>query len=901
MMKKHYAYRLCAFALAFIIILSTLTLTALAEGNSIVSVSRDRFLTDAIYVSDGTGTVDADGNVVMSFDGSAPSVSMNISSEYISKKNNSLRIVIDNASLCETMIVEYMYKNEADVFETRTKECAIVKGNGVKEYIIPVNNPRDITSLKLSFAGIASGTVTLVSIGSISYHEDSREYVGELAKSEYDPSESKAVIQGSVSWDCVSKNPGAKIVVYKLSQDQTAESIKDTQSFIASSDISLNYNISISIKKTMDAYSQYFVAVLTKDGEVLPIAPEFYLNVKRTPSQVVGTVGFKGIETSMYGGAIEGESSVAYVDIDIGQLFSYDENGFQYIVDGVEYYVNKNYVSQIDAVVNAYNTDDVDFYFRLLIDENCQGELFGSKDANGNARYYAVDIYDEKAFSKFIIYTEYMISRYGNMSHMRGVVLGRSLDVSNVYNYSSEPLAMNEYSKRIAKICVTLRNILDKYGSGREIILPFSDGEFGVHQIMPPSFAGGSYPVDLLASSTMKYLDGYNMNLDGLYFMMEGDSSPIKDENGADFDTPENSERSVTVTSVYEAIESCRAFEALLSSLRGEFQGLPDKFIYCWYAGKDSVANNYIYNYNVAVSFGGIRSFVVSFSDLADAEKESLSDFKTTYKYADTDKNKDVGADAISRLGSDSWESLIQGYASEKAVKRNFTKADIRNTVPNVIIGSYKMWDFENRSNTVGWSALYCCKEISISGASQSHTRALMLTISRENAEEIGAEYGSAIYSHENLLKVSGISGISFDVFIPKSDQEKIYELLITVESENESVEFSGVVFSGSDAILYADIENVDTVKSIKLSARELSSSEDATYSVYLRNISIHSSEYNDEDLEKIVVSGGIIDGNEQSGNASEELAQAIALAIVVASIILVWGIWLVCKLTQKI
>jgi hypothetical protein len=183
---------------------------------------------------------------------------------------------------------------------------------------------------------------------------------------------------------------------------------------------------------------------------------------------------------------------------------------------------------------------------------------------------------------------------------------------------------------------------------------------------------------------------------------------------------------------------------------------------------------------------------------------------------------------------------------------------------------------------------------VAIKGGESGNGRALVLSILNGDGKNIGAEYGSAIFTQQELSRVSGISGISFDVFVPKSSQEKIYEILITVESDFETVEFSGVVFCGSDTTLYADIEKLDTVRSIKLSARELSSSGDKGYEIYLNNISIHSNVYSDADLEKMALSGGLTDSSSHSDDSLEELAIQVVSLIVVLSIVLLWTVRLI-------
>ena len=103
-------------------------------------------------------------------------------------------------------------------------------------------------------------------------------------------------------------------------------------------------------------------------------------------------------------------------------------------------------------------------------------------------------------------------------------------------------------------------------------------------------------------------------------------------------------------------------------------------------------------------------------------------------------------------------------------------------------------------------------------------------------------------------------------------------------------------MFSGSEATLYADIKSIDTVKSIKVSARELSSSEDDTFAIHLKNISIHSDRYSDAELERMVLSGNLTDTVSDSDESLDGKALLICALIVFSSIVLVWVVWIVSR-----
>ena len=879
MMKSRRRMRVAACLLVLVLVLSAMAPFASAAGSNSLAVDKDRFFANVLYFMNGSGRLLDNGGVLLSFDDGEPSVTLAVS-KTIPNNVNSIRVVINNLSLADKMEAVYMARYEnTDTNFTRTVECEIVKGHGAQEYLIPIGEGVEVSSLRLGFKGAAHGEIEILSIGFVSHYADGREYCGELIKTEYDQTNKSALIQGSVSWDCVSNNPGTKIAVYKLSEDQTIDELTETHSYIAYSDISLNFSIKIDVKKSADAISQYALAVLTESGEILPVAPEFYLNVKKLNTVIEKSDGFKGMETNLYGGAIDGNSEIAYVDVNLGRLFGNEENGFQYIHDGVEYYVDSEYVTGLDAIIKAYEMVGTDVYLRLLIDESFAGSI------SGDARYYAVNVYDDEILNKFAVYTEYVVGRYASVSksNVKGIVYGRSLDLYKENNYSRIPLSLDEYSRRLAKISAIVRNILDKYASGLEFIIPLSDNPFGTSVIVADPEALGCYSVDLLASSFLEYANDFGVDLSGIRFMLESKCAPVGKQDA----------------NVYAAIENCRAFGEMLASFKERFALVSVEFAYCWYASTENVANNYAYNYNVAACTEGVSSFVVSLVDLGEGERSALNAIGTAYKFADTDKSTLVNGGALEKLGINSWSDLIDGFDENKLIRQNLARIELKTAIPSAIIGSYNMWDFAKGASAYGWQEL-SSEKVSVGAVEGGVDRAFTITMSKEIADSIGSSYSSAVYHHDNLMKVTGISGLSFEIFVPKGDQEKIYEVIITITSEDSVTEFSGVVFSGSEAMLYADIQKIDVVKSIEISARDLSAT-DESFKLYVRNIAIHSNEYGDTALEKLVVSGSITDSGARSDVESEELAETIVVAVIVVSLMIIWGVWLFYKASKAI
>ena len=172
--------RVFTIIMTSMLLLSSLTVFA-SDGDTvrILSVDVDRFMTDTVNASGGSLSSDKDRNVIVSLNnGVATSLNMDVKRTSFPTGANSLRIVIVNDTLCESMTVEYMYKTDGGIQSSGSVSCELIKGSGAMEYILPVEEVSTLTSMKLTFNGALSGGITLMSISPVSYYYDGRTDVG---------------------------------------------------------------------------------------------------------------------------------------------------------------------------------------------------------------------------------------------------------------------------------------------------------------------------------------------------------------------------------------------------------------------------------------------------------------------------------------------------------------------------------------------------------------------------------------------------------------------------------------------------------------------------------------------------------------------------------------------------
>jgi hypothetical protein len=103
------------------------------------------------------------------------------------------------------------------------------------------------------------------------------------------------------------------------------------------------------------------------------------------------------------------------------------------------------------------------------------------------------------------------------------------------------------------------------------------------------------------------------------------------------------------------------------------------------------------------------------------------------------------------------------------------------------------------------------------------------------------------------------------------------------------------VIFSGVETELYADVREIDEIESIKISIKELNTSDDSgqVYNACVKNISIHSEKYDDEELQRMVMSGELVSDSSTKGSDDSLVAlkiSAIFLGSSIAIVLFIWG-----------
>lgn len=909
---KKLLYRGMIGALLLSLLLSAMTpmVKAEEEGNGSVKVSAKRFMTDEIRAENAELVINTDMSVKLKLISESPVMSMKTVAIASNTKANALRIVIRNESRCSGMKIDYIFKNSAQISESASiEEISVKPMSEATEYFVYMPAVDTMTQLSIRFMGAASGEIDIVSIGAVSVFHDDREYFGELAENSYDRERRKATFAGSVSYEMLLQHPNAKIVLYRLAQTEVIEDVRFVHPYVSSCAMTLNYKFELDIGSTSEYCSRYFVAILTEDNKIIPLTSETYLKEKQ--STVNGgknkELGFKGIETNLYAGAVENGTSVAFVDVRLDRMENESGDGYQYILDdGKEYYFDRAYILELDKEIKSLSEAGISVYLRFLLDS--PSPLFGhirKYVIPDKTKYFAIDPQNDETVDNIFAYTDFICSRYTDMTGgaLKGVVLGRSLDKALKYNYCGS-VSMNQYADMLAKTYSIIRIALDRSVGELEVVIPLSDDKIGAEVLVATESRDEDYLSDMLVNSFLSSLKRYGSDVSSMYFMLESDGK-------LDLQTGN------TALAGKMTANGCGAFVSMVKEFSDQYKDLPDEIMFCWFPSADisvyEMLNIYAYNYNFLACNEAIRNYVVSVFEMEDAidlggsvrsaEDYIFSTLKSTYKYIDTDNNLRVSTPALEATGKHSWGEIIDGYAEAKTVKRELYEKDVVYSLPEDTMGSHKMWDFSIANGTGDWSRSDGCSALSVYTRSEFVSRSLIAELGMDPEFSNGADYGSIIYHAPESLLMRDISAVSFDILIPQGAYGDVFEVKITVGADGAVSESSGILKAGEKTAIYADISELELVEYIKVGVRNLSGTPEETVDMCIESISIHSKKYNDGELENMVLSGDIIidDKKEnEGGDNKNDPAGTAVVAVLSVSIAVVAILWMCAVMTYK-
>lgn len=327
--------------------------------------------------------------------------------------------------------------------------------NGQNTYLLPFDSSMPLRAYRLSFRSLyADGgdsvrllSVSLVHLPAVQMSADA----GRLTDCTFSPDLSSLTVTGSIPSGTVAEHIDGTLALYEIPVWTDPETVLHTGTPLAVIKMTTRFSFTVSLtaREAAAALSRYAVVLLTEDRSVLITQPRFPDFPAASSRNSRSAVGLAGAEAA---GVFAANASNVIVDVYADRLLSGTDGstgGRLTVRGGRYYYLDYEYLRELDAEISFYDAADVDVYLRLLCAEDLSDR--GFTFSRPGAGYFAFDVTNEDGAYMLSAITDYIASRY---TDVRGFILGQRLD-SAIYNGAdmSDP-------DRYAALCADTMRVL---------------------------------------------------------------------------------------------------------------------------------------------------------------------------------------------------------------------------------------------------------------------------------------------------------------------------------------------------------------------------------------------------------------------------------------------------------
>lgn len=694
-------------------------------------------------------------------------------------------------------------------------------------------------------------------------------------------------VAGTVNHDIMVMHNNYTLEVYAVLPGEDTENVvgAEDREPLATALISIKFQFSLTIKETIEKYSRYALALRSPEGEVLLHTDAKYPEIPAQSGREESAYRYKGVESSLTSSAGNAYPGTALIEVDLSELISTGTGGLLYQNDGNHIYFDKAYVERTDARVRTFAASGTEVYFRLVVPEKAILSNLLPSEIMDLPEY---DLGSEKGLTTLDTAISFLAERYQKESSREvvGFIIGRQADIP--VTTGSVWLSLEDYADLYTLYVTIIARAARQKNPALDIVIPFSSrNDYAGSET---AVTGGYSPAALLES----LLDRFDSRIGGDFSvrtLIESDALPF------DVDMP--TER-IDMTTVPDDgklhADNLAVYESFLEKMREAYKSAPESFLFVWKPPADLCGNMlacvYAYSYYRLIGYEKISAFVVSLRNSEDAGIQTrFYDIRRIFNGIDTANSFTVTAPLLTYFGAGTWSGVLRGIDVNAGNMRNIYHMRYLQTLPSNIIGHFSYFDFSSPVNLDDWY-----QGVSCGGLKLDYTflgkRALKMTLNEPAAT---GEYSEilCLYEYpENLIYTPYIT-MTMEIGLPEGQEEStdLYEIRIATGSGANSAVMSLVLTAGERTGISFDLS--DFTKACysdywKISVRSLSGGSEAV-SLWLYDITGHSTEYHSEELGKLIEqerlrirnqSAGDDDGGD--GNAALKIGFAIFAVVAV-------------------
>lgn len=823
---------------------------------------------------------------------------------YSEDKLNAVRIVVSNYSLLDEMDFYYTYLDtKLGKYVSDSKTIKLEQTDKPLSYIIQTGDVTLISKFSLILDSTSEGIFSIHAIEPVSFYEGySDELYGEISECKVNSDKKLLNIEGNVYHIFLTSHDDYTLACYQLrSGENLEELIQNGAKPIASQKMSSRFSFEIKLSKLGEyaLISKYAIVAISNEGDYFLICAPTSVKGKFSSAETSsGRTNIKGLQYENVSVAVDSGIGTAVIDVYLDKLTNSTNSGHLYATKDTFIYFSADYIAELDKKIKNLYSAGCKVYLRLLVSADADNALLPYVNPEGmgaGTSLLAVNLSESDAERNFFATVDYIATRYSGITYgkISGLILGKSLDMMNKYNYSGD-IYLADYAVTVANALEIMARTAVTSIPEIEIILPVSDARADKN----------GFDTELFLLSVCQYLDmggGLEFSL-----MLESSHSPYsisekRIKNGYKL-TPANEE------SNYYCTDNIYVFERILDYLGSKSKSSPKSYIYHWTPDLSALGEElntaYIYNYYSIMFSDKASSFVISLPTDKMGQK-AIDTLGYLMKYIDTERNKDgqLSLSALNVLGAESWTDLISNYNEEKITYRVFYEAKSLEKIPQTVKGRYSLWDFSSAFGSLGWFEGNNCSSVYVD-ATTPGGKSLCALISGKISDSDG--YSDVVYSYEYPEDLSLIPYIEFEFNIDDMGEGTLYEIMVIIGGGGHRLETTKQVHgSQADSIIVSTVNSNELSKMeyLRFCVRRVYDEEnntDGDFKLYLKKVTAYNEKYDDAAFEKAIANSRAIARNSAIVSLEEAPLKARYEFVIAIAIVMVLSVAMVAFYERK-
>ena len=697
---------------------------------------------------------------------------------------------------------------------------------------------------------------------------------------EYDSDLGVIKISGTMSHDVMIKYKDYSIAIYQIHPGKSIQDILNNKEIqpVAKSAISIKFQFSFKAEKITDKFSKYAVFLYSPKGErILANSPQY---VEISPSNNTNNKNnryFKGVLASNTTAVFDVNPGTVIIPVYLNSVVSNIPKGYLHQSGFAKMYFDKSYIDSLDAKIKAVSASGGQVYLQLLLPSGTTKWEFLNESVLG-AEYVMPNIYADDVLIFLDSCMAFLADRYDTEAgDISGIIIGKQVDKANIYNACGID-SLDEYAKAYSTyVAVTAISALS-VNPKLNIVIPFSD--VNCYSTVIEKLEGFDTSA-LLEAISSEFNNSFSFDF-SFITLIESNALPFEFDSTLTLVVPKEEPNRLTANNIAVYYEHIR-------KLKCKYKNVSTNFMYIWEAPYELSGSklelSYAYLYYKLVNQAGLLSFVISFD-----QNRNFSDAKSTIKYIDETSSLDVTSQALKAEGFASWNELIDGLTPESFVThKRFTGSSVNVSIMNST-GIFDYFAFSEKSSIQNWHRGIYCSEITW----ENHEKlgsAMKVNIS---SPLLNSEFGEIYYIYDQPENLIYTPYLSFEVAAENiADKNAIYELKISLISDNDYIETSYSVHGDEITQVAFDLNNYNinnTIKGIKISIRRIAGSEN-NFSLWIKNIRGYSNEKSSEELENLIYEERMKLMNQVQGEDADDSSGTIKLGFVFGVLFAIIGV----------